>query len=81
MIWEGLKEKEPLVPTTQVAFCIAKGGEIWYTMRERAVYEILDGVHQPDRRTLDGGVMKKMTIPTEILNHERRDTDGDTHTS
>jgi len=57
MIWEGLKEKEPLVSTAQVAFCIAKGGEIWYTMRERAVYEILDGVHWPDPRTLDGVAM------------------------
>ena len=82
-------------------------------MRERVVYEVLDEVHQPNRRTLDGVVLdvlglaqgereavyeavggaraqavgkggvvvKKMTIPTEILNHERRDTDGDTHAS
>jgi hypothetical protein len=26
-------------------------------------------------------VVKKMTIPTEIMNPKRRDTDGDTHAS
>jgi hypothetical protein len=40
------------VSAAQVVF-VAKGGKTWYTMRARAVYEILDEIHQPDRRALD----------------------------
>jgi len=36
---------------------LPKEGKSGILMRERAVYEVLDEIHQPDRRTLDGVVL------------------------